>query len=474
MISRYSLIKESYRGILFLVMGVAGGIALQFSPPAGLTVEGYRALIVFGICVVFWVFQVLPLAITSILAVVLLPLFGILETSEAYALFGNKAVFFIIGALILATGLVTTGLSKRAALWVLDKSNGEPKKLLMGVFAVSALGSYIMPEHAVAAMMVPVVLQVAHWLKLTPKQSAFGKALFLAVVWGCVTGGVATFLGGGRAILAVAILEANANMSISFTEWAIAIMPISIVLSLVGYWILTRLYPIDITPSDEMKQELKDHVHEQRQELGRMSDDEITMLAIMAITVLSWVFLSDTLGLSNIALLAVVVVFLFKVVKWREAEEHVNWGVILMYGGAITLGAALSKTGAALYVADSLLNAVPLWAVVVVILIAVVTVMFTEVISNSAVVAMMMPVVLSLGVQYGINPIALTYLVAVPAGLAFMMPMGSPPNALAYSARYYTLKEAVRAGAVMDVVAIGIFLLATQIWWPLIGVELFI
>lgn len=469
-VGKYQLIKESYKGILFLCVSVAAGLAMYLTPPEGLSEAGYRAIIVFIVCAVFWVTQVLPLAITSLLAIVLLPLLGILDEATAYSLFGNKAVFFILGAFVISTGLVTSGLSERTALWVLRKTGGKPKRLLAGVYFLCVTAAFIMPEHAVAAIMIPLVLQVAQWLELKPKQTTFGKALILAVVWGSLIGGVATFLGGARNILAVAILEENTGLTIGFTQWATAILPISVGLAIACFFLLLKLFPIDIEGTSGIQEKLE----EKKQQLGKWTDDEITMLAIMAGTVLAWITIGEHVGIANIALVSAVILFLFRVVKWHHVEQHINWGVILMYGGAIALGVALEKTGAAIYVTERLVEAAPVSVWIVLLVLIVVTLLFTEVMSNSAVVAMLMPVALSIALTMGINPVAMTYMIAVAAGLAFMMPMGSPPNALGYATQFYSLHDAMRSGIVANVVALIIMLLGIVLWWPIIGVKLFI
>lgn len=470
MIERYALLKENYKGLVFLVVMTIAGVLLMLNAPAGLSVEGYRALIVFGVSVIFWVFQVLPLAITSIMAIVMLPIFGILESNEAYSLFGNQAVFFIIGALILSTGLVKSGLAQRIALWVLQRSGTKPGRLLAGVYFLCMFASFLMPEHAVAAMMLPIVLQLIGWLQLKPHESAFGKALLLAMVWGSLIGGVGTFLGGARNILAVAILEENTGLTISFTEWAVAILPISIAVAVAGFWLLKKFFPIDILDTNNVQAQLQ----ARSTQLGKLSDDEITVLVIGIFTVLAWVFLSEEIGLANIALVSVVVLFLFRVVKWQDAEEHVNWGIILMYGGAIALGVALERTGAALYLTEGLLASIHVSPWLLVIGLMAVALIFTEFMSNSAVVAMLMPVALSVALTYNLNPIAVTYFIAVSAGFAFMLPMSSPPNAIAYSANFYNIREAARAGLVMNLVAFVLLVVGVLVWWPIVGIDLFI
>lgn len=462
--------QRTIKWALLILTVVGVGIALQFAPPDGLSIAGYRAILVFILSVVLWVTQILPLAITSLLAVVLLPLLGIMDAEEAYSLFGNKAVFFIIGALLLSTSLVKSGLSKRVALWVLRHTDSRPKRLLAGVYFLCFFASFIMPEHAVAAMMLPIVLQVAHWLHVQPKQSTFGKALFMAMVWGSVIGGVATFLGGGRNILAVALLEEYAGNTIGFLQWALAIAPMSIVAAVIGFFVLLKLFPVDITDTSTAHEQLRAEAQAQ----GPLSRQEKLTLLVLIATLLMWIFGSERLGLANVAVVAVVAMFLLRIVKWRDAEAHVNWGIILMYGGAIALGVALEKSGAALYVTNTVLQNFVVSPWVVIALVIVSAVIFTEFMSNSAVVAMLMPVALSLASVYHLSPIAMTYIVAVPAGLAFMLPMGSPPNALGYSAGYYTLRDCLKSGVIMNVVCVVVFALAILLWWPIIGIPIFI
>ncbi len=460
------LLKEKSRGIIFVITSVVAAVALILPPPDGLTIAGYRALIVFGICGVFWVAHVLPLAITSLLAMVLLPVFGVLDTATTYSLFGNKAVFFIIGALILSTGIVQSGLSERIAIYVLRRADGNPRRILRGVYALALVASFIMPIHAVAAMLLPILIRITRWLELTPRKSQFGKALMFSLVWGSLSGGVATFLGGGRNILAVTMLEESTSVTIGFMEWIIAIMPISILIGIIGYILIHTLFNIDVEHTEKLQEELE----KSHKKIGKLQDAEKKMLVIVAATITAWVFFSDVIGLANIALLAVVVLFMSRVVEWKDAEKHVHWGVVLMYGGAIALGVAMEQSGAALYITQNIIDILPVQPWIILISLMVVTLLLTELISNSAVVAMMMPVGLSLALSYGIHPIAITYVIAVAAGFAFMLPMGSPSNALAYETRFFNMKESIRYGGLMNIVALGGLILGMLVWWPILGI----
>src|SRR5262249_8756056 len=166
------------------VRGVGLGLyaGTRLAPtPAGLSAEGQKVLAVFLVCLVFWVTNVIPLMVTSLLAMVLLPVTGALSAKETYGLFGNEAVFFILGAFILAATLMKCGLSTRIALAILRRFGRTPRRLLLSLFLMNALMSFFMSEHGVAAMTFPITLEIASVLRLRPRQSNYGKALFIAM-----------------------------------------------------------------------------------------------------------------------------------------------------------------------------------------------------------------------------------------------------------------------------------------------------
>ena len=201
-------------------------------------------------CLVLWVTNRVPLAVTGILAIVLVPVFGVLPYKVTYSLFGNEAVFFILGAFILAGAVMHSGISNRVALNIMDRFGSSPAKLLVAIFLLAAGLSFVMSEHTVAAMLFPIVLEISKSLGLKPGKSNYGKLLFFALAWGCVIGGVATFLGGARVPLAAGILQETTGQSIGFFTYSLAVFPLVVVLLAAGYFILTRFFPIDIAGVD--------------------------------------------------------------------------------------------------------------------------------------------------------------------------------------------------------------------------------
>ena len=437
-------------------------------PPAGLSPAGQKALAVFSLCVFYWVFDVLPLMITSVLAIILLPLSGAMTPSKTYSLFGNEAVFFILGVFILAACLMKSGLSTRVALAMLRRFGHTPRTLLVSVLLLNAGMSFVMSEHAVAAMNFPIILELAAVLGLRGRHTRYGKALFLAMAWGSTIGGVATLLGGARAPLALGMLKEATGKSFSFAEWSLAILPLVGAMLLVCYVILVRFFPIDITSV----QAADDVLRQKSLALGRMRFNERAIGTVMLFTFAAWVFGGEEFGLANIALAAVVALFVLGLVTWREVEGYVNWGVILMYGGAICLGAAINESGAAAWIAQATVSRWATGGPGVVMMLSFLAIVLTEAMSNSAVVALMMPVSLGIAREFGMDPRIMALTIAVPAGLWYTLPIGTPANAIAYSSGLLTIRDMVGAGLCLAVCSWLTFNLMANWYWPLLGLSI--
>lgn len=459
------LLTRNYRCIIVLVAIFLFGLIVYMPAPEGLTDDGKKALAIFVLCVIFWISQVIPLMITSILAIILFPLMGVLSEEETYSLFGNQAVFFILGAFILASSVTRTGLGNRIALIFLKWFGHSPKILLLGVIVLSAFLSFWMSEHAVAAMMFPIVVAISASLELKPTKSNYGKALFLGMAWGCVIGGVATFLGGARAPLAVGILQEATGESIDFIKWALAALPTVIAMLAVMYLLLIILFPAEIKDVKRARILLINRTAC----IGKMKRDEWSIGILMIVTILSWICLGKKFGLANIALAAVVIAFVFKLLRWKEVEEDVNWGLILMYGGAICLGSALGKTGATHWLVDITISGSIQSPFILIMMISLVAILLTEAISNTAVVALLMPVTIGLAIDFSINPVITTLALTVPSGLAFILPMSTPAIAIAYSSGFIKPADTFKAGIILNIAAWILFNFFAYFYWPILG-----
>ena len=459
------LLRRAVRPVFFLVLAALFIFLVTMPTPDGLTVGGQKAIAIFLLCLVLWITNAVPLAITSLFAIVLVPLLQVLPQKDTYALFGNEAVFFILGAFILAGAVMTSGLSNRIALNIMDRYGRSPRKLLISIFLLAALLSFFMSEHAVAAMLFPIVLEITKGLNLRPGKSNYGKLLFFALAWGCVIGGVGTFLGGARVPLAIGILKETTGGTIDFLDYTIAVLPLVVIMLLAGYFLLTRFFPIDVTGVESAHAVLAKRL----KNLGKVTYSEYAVGAVLAATIIAWIFFGHAFGLASVALISVVVLFVFRLVRWKDIEEYVNWGIILMYGGAIILGTALDRSGAASWLVSGVVGqwAGSPWMVFA--MFSILSILLTEAMSNAAVIAVLLPVSIGMAGRLSMDPAMLTYAIAVPAGLAFMLPMSTPANAIAVGSNFVSVRDMVRGGVIMSVIAVVVFNLVAAFWWPLIG-----
>jgi solute carrier family 13 (sodium-dependent dicarboxylate transporter), member 2/3/5 len=462
------LAGRTYRPLVLLA-GLGAFLAVRaFDPPEGLSVAGQNSLAIFAVCLVYWVTNAIPLMVTSLLAMVLLPTTGALPAKDTYALFGNEAVFFILGAFILAASLMKCGLSTRIAVAILRRFGHTPRALLLSLFLMNAFMAFFMSEHAVAAMTFPITVEIAGVLRLDRQRSNYARALFLALAWGSSIGGIATLLGGGRAPLAIGMLHEATGRGYSFAEWTLAAWPLVVILLVAGWQVITRFFPIDI----ESVRAADAIIEEKALRMGRLSVRERMIGLVMLGTLVAWIIGGEEFGLATIALAGVTVLFVLDIVRWRDVEQYVNWGVLLMYGGAIALGAALNRSGAAAWLASALLSRWGSSPAAVIALLSAISIVLTEAMSNSAVVALLLPVALGISQQFGIDPRAMAPAIALPAGLAFTLPVGTPGNAIAYSSGYLRLRDMILPGTVLVVIAWVAFQLVANYYWPLIGLTL--
>lgn len=455
------------RPILLAVFFAVFLILLNQEGPADLSLQGYKVLCVFFLCVSLWATNLIPLSITSLLAIALIPLLGIMEASQAYSFFGNKAVFFILGIFILSAAMIGSGLSSRLSMWVMKHLGKSPKDLISSIYFFGALLSCFMSEHAVAAMMFPILIEIVNALKLKKGESVFAKALFFAMAWGCIIGGAMTVLGGGRVPLAVEILEkvTQGTSSIGILEYTYYSFPLVLLLLGTGWFVLLFMFPSDL----EDIQPARKIIMEKSQTLGAVTFQEKGIALVMGLTIITWFGYGDALGIANIAIISLVLLFSFNLINWKLVEPHINWAIILMYGGAICLGEVMATSGAALWLSQSIFSGTVQSPTLFLISIAVLSLLFTTFMSNSAVIAILLPPAISMCDAYGISPALATLTVILPSNFAFILPIATPASALAYSARYFSLGEMVRAGTVLSLVGMGWYLFVLYYYWPMIG-----
>jgi len=324
--------------------------------------------------------------------------------------------------------------------------------------------AFFMPEHAVAAVFLPLAWEVVRALGLKPGDR-YAQSIFLAMAWGAIVGGVATLLGGARGPLAMALVQELTGKSFSFLDWTIAAAPLVAGMLAAGAALLLLVTPVHGINVGAVRETIE----KKRLESGLLNWQGRIMALLMVVTIIAWLFAGHAVGLASIALISVVCMFALRLVSWKEIQANVSWDVVLLYGGAIAIGKAIAVTGAGAWLASWLL---PVGAVGLglLFLMALTTLLLTEGVSNAAAVAIMLPVAIPAGLAAGMNPVTVSLAVGLVAGFAFMLPMGTPPNAMIFATGYVKAGAMLRYGAMMSITALTLFALTVWLWWPLAGI----
>jgi sodium-dependent dicarboxylate transporter 2/3/5 len=448
------ILDRMRRGVVVAVLLIGFFILLGRDAPEGLSPEGYKVLCLFFLCVCLWSSNVIPLSATSLLVIGAVPLMGIMDASQVYSFFGNRAVFFILGAFVLSGSMIACGLSGRMSLWVIEKWGHKPRTLMTSIYFFGAVSSCFMSEHAVAAMLFPIVTEIVSALKLPKGKSAFAKSLYLALAWGCIIGGATTVLGGGRVPLAVEMLEkgTDGNSTLGILQYTQLTFPMIVLLLVCGWALLNLLFKPEIK---DVKPALVD-LHAKSLAQGKVTYQEMGVGAVMGLTLIFWFGFGEQLGIANISIMAIVLLF---------------WAIILMYGGAIALGQVMASSGAALWLAQKAFQGSVTSPVVFLLTLAVLSTLFTTFMSNSAVIAILLPPALSLCSDYGISPVVATMTVILPSNFAFILPIATPASALAFASRHISLREMIVSGTLLSVLGMISFLILLFVFWPWMGFQ---
>jgi len=457
----YSFNRWNIFSILISFLAIA--VFYIIPPPSGLSHEGWLMIGILVMAIILWITTPIPIAVTGLLIMVMQPLLGVEAAEDVFHSFGNQAVFFLVGVFILAGAIEKHGLHRRMALKFLSMFEKSPRMFTFGIMVSSASLSFIMPAHGVAALLLPIVASILIAMKAIPKQSNFGKVSILAVAYGSSIGSLGTPIGGARNALTIGIL-ANEGIRISFFEWMKYSMPV-VFIAIPAVWIILQMvFPIEIENISEAKKEIEEQVGK----MGGISRDEIIVSAILLLTVLLWIFFSSPkyMGLAVISLIGSILLFFTGSISWEDVEKRVPWGIILLYGGAITLGVGMSDTGAGAWIADMMLNVAGNNVYMVILSLIMFTVLLTNVMSNVGAVATLLPIGLGVAAGFsGISPLLSSMVVALSGGLAFMFVISTPGNAIAYSSGYFSTRDLMKGGSIVNLSCIAIIFAIAIIYW---------
>lgn len=423
---------------------------------------------------VWWATEAIPVPVTALLPLVVFDPLGLATIRDAASPYAHPTVFLFMGGFIMALTLERWDLHRRIALAVVDNAGTDGRRLIGGFMLVCAVLSMWMTNTSTTMMLLPIVISVAAVIRdnvpnLTEKtRNDFQIAMLLGLAYSASIGGLATLIGTPPNALLMGFMAENYGIEISFARWMLVGIPVSFVMLPIAWFALTRfLYPCDIPASVAVKS----HLHELREELGDMSIAERRVGIVFVCLILSWMFrkpVSEALGVSGISdagvvMTAALILFLLpsgdkeepRLMTWEDLVR-LPWGVLILFGGGLSLAGVVSDSGLALWLGEQLapLNA---WGTAVLVVASVALVIFlTELTSNLATTATLLPVMGAIAVQAGVPPIVLTVPITIAASCAFMLPVATPPNAIVFSTGAISIPQMVRAGVFLNIIGIVI------------------
>ncbi len=470
--------------LLGLVLGpISFFLILSFFHPEGLSKEANAVLATTIWIAIWWITEAIPIAVTALLPLVLFPLSGGLDLPTTSGSFGHKYVFLYMGGFIIAIAIEKWNLHKRIALNIINFIGSDIRKIILGFMMATAFLSMWISNTATAVMMLPIGIAIIKQLRDNPdtiedENLIFGKALMLGIAYSASIGGVATLIGTPPNLVLAGVVLDTYGYEITFMQWFTFGLPISIILLFICWKYLTRYaFSFKQTEFPGGKEEIK----RQLQLLGKISYEEKSVGFIFAFTAFCWITRSFLLkqflpGLDDtiIAICFAIVLFLIparnrkeQLINWEEAVQ-VPWGIILLFGGGMALAKGFEVSGLAVWIGSQMTSLSGL-SIIVLILVLIAAVNFlTEITSNLATTAMLLPVLAPMALTINVHPFALMVGAAVAASCAFMLPVATPPNAVVFGSGYLRIPDMVKKGLFMNIISILILTLFVYFALPVL------
>lgn len=466
-------------------------LTLVFFEPEGLSSAGRAVLATTLWVATWWITEAIPIPVTSLLPVALLPLTGALEGDAVVAAYGNDIIFLFLGGFSLAIAMEKWNLHQRIALAIVAAIGTSPRRIVLGFMVATGFLSMWVSNTAATMMMIPVGLAVVYQASRSLRGGEFAddlprfeKSVVFGIGYAATIGGLGTLIGTPPLAVLAATSGELFGESVSFGGWMVFGVPIAVALLALAWFYLTG---VKLRVRFRQLPGGREIIREERRSLGRMSTEEKLVLGVFLGTAFMWVtrsFLWEDLlpGISDgvIAIVATVVLFTLptrgarekRILQWEDSKK-IPWGILLLFGGGLAIAAGFVDTGLSAWIGEQLrvLDGVD---VILTIVIATALVLFlTEITSNAATATMILPVMAALAVSLDIHPYALMVPCAMAANCAFMLPVGTPPNAIMFGTGRVTIMEMVRSGFWLNVIALALVVAGTLFLLPpLWGIDL--
>ena len=458
-----------------LVLGPALALLMMaMGPPEELSTAAWNTAAMGVLMATWWATEAVPIAVTALTPIVMFPLLGIATIQEATSPFANKVVYLFLGGFMVAFAMQRWDLHKRIALSVLQHAGGNGRTLVGGFMLASAVLSMWVMNTSTTMMLLPIAVSVVNVIHGTVKglddeqKKNFQYALLLGVAYASSIGGMATLVGTAPNAMFAAFMQETYAVEIDFAKWMLVGIPVSLILLPIAWVILTRVvFSVDFRNSKEGIQLLKT----MKDDMGEISTPESRVAIVFALMAGLWMLRPllvripgfEALDDTGIAMAGGLALFLIPsgdksdplLLRWQYVEK-LPWGILILFGGGLSLAGAVSRTGLAEWLGGNLQFIATLPLPVLVIITAGLIVFLTELTSNIGTTATFMPVVGAIAIEAGIDPLVLLVPVVIAASCAFMLPVATPPNAIVFGSGLLTIPKMMRAGVALNLIAIAV------------------
>ncbi len=473
--------KVDWKRIVFILMGIILFAVVYASPPwpdavdpmgkhFSLSHEGKGALALFLLATTWWVFEVIPIGVTSLAIGAVQAMFLLRPASKAFKDFMDPSVMFIFASVIIGLVFTKTGLTRRLAYKMLTIVGERTSMIYLGSFVVTVALTHVMAHTAVAATVYPLLLAVYSLYGEGENPTKFGKGLFIGMAYTAGAGSIITILGAARGAVAIGFFKDMTGNAVSLVDLTYYMFPIGWGMM----FLLWGLIMVFFKPEKKTIPGLKQRAREAYSELGPINVKEILTALIVLACVVTLALLQvnpprNPIDKSAVILISTVLFFIFGILEIKDLEE-IPWNIILLFGGAMSIGFCLWETEAAKWLAVN-------WLVmfkkanwfIFVMSIAFFVMIMTNFIMNVAAIAISLPVALVVAPYLGVAPDVILYASLVVSGMPFLLLIGAAPNAIAYDSKQFTTGEFLFAGIPASVVLMLVTAFAAAVLWPLMG-----
>ena len=452
-------------------LGIISFLLVLYLPnPEGLSSEGRITAAVFLLMGIWWAFEAIPLQVTALMPLILFPLLSVEEIAVISREYMNKVQFLFAGGFIIALAIQKWNLHKRVALNILKFSGLNSRGIVASFMVASAVLSMWVMNTSTAIMLLPVGISVIKVISDTVNDISdnqkfnFQLCLLLGIAYAASVGGIATPIGTSPNGVLIQFASNNYDYDIGFANWISIGLPITLGLGPLIWIFLTRIiFPVNFSATQESKEKLNLML----KELGPMSNEEKKVIVVFLITAFFWIFrqLIDNLPSlsllddSVIAITGAVSLFFInesnnkdKLLIWDDVQSGFPWGLIFLFGGGMALAYVVNDSGLALWLASLIPSETYFWIILLTVIVMVV--LLTELTSNLTTTITFLPVVASVGLNMGIDPLLLILPLTISASCAFMLPVATPPNSIVYASNLIPIQKMVRAGIFINISSI--------------------